>query len=1076
MLALMLSLAALAGLGVLATAGAAPSAPTVVTISFDDGLSDQYQVLPWFQQHGLHATFYVNSAELGTSGYYMTMAQVHDLAAAGNEIGGHTLHHPDLTTLTTAQATTEICDDRTALVNQGYTVTDFAYPYGHTNAAIEQIAQNCGYSSARGVSGIVSPDGCTFNATSCPYAETLPAADPYLTRTPENAESTTTLATLEGYVTQAEQHGGGYVQIVIHHICAGADCDIYSTTPATMQGLLAWLAPRAANGTVVRTTAQALQGVSSDTTAPTVSLTAPADGSTVSGTVSLAASASDNVGVSKVEFYRGGTLIGTTASSPYTASWDTSAMPNGSYTVSAEAYDAAGNATTSSRTVTVQNAVQQQRTIVSLGFDDGDADQYSVRSMLASHGMNATFYINSGRINAANYMTVGQIQALQSDGNEIAGHTVTHADLPTLDVAEQTRQICNDRVALLADGFPVRSFAYPYGDFNAQTEGIAQSCGYDNARTIGGLVTPTSCSGCGYASAVPPVDPYQIPTPDSIKSDMSLAQIEGYVTAAEQHGGGLVPIVMHHVQDDCGTDEYCVTPATLGAFLDWLQPRAAHGTVVQEIGDVIGGPVKPGVAGPPAPPPAAGANLLQNPSLEVDANNDLTPDCWQLGGYGNNTATWTRSSDAEDGAFGEQLTMSTFSDGDRRLITRQDLGACSPTVTPGHTYNISAWYKTTGNSRIVVYTRNAAGTWVFFAQQAAALPNTSVWTKTTFTTPAVPAGTTALSIGISLRAVGTLSMDNFSLGDTDQTPPTVALTAPADGSTVSGSSVPLTADAADASGIARVDFIVNGNVVASSTTPPFSYSWNSLTIDGTASIAARAVDTAGNSTISASSLVTVANGQADTTPPVSSVTCGGLSCAGWHAAGTLVALSATDAGSGVSQIVYTTDGSTPTLTNGTWYSAPFALSTTSTLNFRAYDVAGNSEGVNSVPVSIDDVAPGESISCGGAACDGTWRSLPVTVALSATDSGSGVDRIVYTLDGSIPTASNGTVYVAPFSVFVDRGPALPGDRSRRQHERRSRGGSPHRHRCTGDDRDLRRRGLRHRLVDGPGLGDARRHG
>ncbi len=361
LLALVLSLAALAGLGILATPGIAQAAPTVVTISFDDGLGDQHQVLPWFQQYGMHATFYVNSAELGTSGYYMTMSQVHDLAAAGNEIGGHTLHHPDLTTQTTAQATTEICDDRTALVNQGFTVTDFAYPYGHTNAAIEQIAHNCGYDSARGVSGIVSPDGCTFNARSCPYAETLPPADPYLTRTPENAESTTTLATLEGYVTQAEQHGGGYVQIVIHHICAGSGCDTYSTTPATMQGLLAWLAPRAANGTVVRTTAQALQGVSSDTTTPIVSLTAPADGATVSGTVSLTATATDNVGVSKVEFYRGGTLIGTTASSPYNATWDTTAVPNGSYTVSAEAYDAAGNATTSSRTIVVRNASSRSR-------------------------------------------------------------------------------------------------------------------------------------------------------------------------------------------------------------------------------------------------------------------------------------------------------------------------------------------------------------------------------------------------------------------------------------------------------------------------------------------------------------------------------------------------------------------------------------------------------------------------------------------------------------------------------------------------------------------------------------------
>ena len=41
----------------------------------------------------------------------------------------------------------------------------------------------------------------------------------------ENADTTTSLATLEGYVTQAEQHGGGYVQIVIHHLCSTGTCD-----------------------------------------------------------------------------------------------------------------------------------------------------------------------------------------------------------------------------------------------------------------------------------------------------------------------------------------------------------------------------------------------------------------------------------------------------------------------------------------------------------------------------------------------------------------------------------------------------------------------------------------------------------------------------------------------------------------------------------------------------------------------------------------------------------------------------------------------------------------------------------
>lgn len=97
---------------------------------------------------------------------------------------------------------------------------------------------------------------------------------------------------------------------------------------------------------------------SSDTTAPSVSVTAPTDGSTVSGTVSLTASASDGVGVSGVQFKLDSTtLIGSEdTTDPYSASWDSTAVSNGSHTLSAVARDAAGNMATSTITITVSNS------------------------------------------------------------------------------------------------------------------------------------------------------------------------------------------------------------------------------------------------------------------------------------------------------------------------------------------------------------------------------------------------------------------------------------------------------------------------------------------------------------------------------------------------------------------------------------------------------------------------------------------------------------------------------------------------------------------------------------------------
>ena len=94
-----------------------------------------------------------------------------------------------------------------------------------------------------------------------------------------------------------------------------------------------------------------------DTTAPTVSMTAPAAGATVSGTIPVSANASDNVGVAGVQFLVDGANAGaedTTA--PFSISYNTAALASGSHSFSARARDAAGNtATAAAVTVTVTN-------------------------------------------------------------------------------------------------------------------------------------------------------------------------------------------------------------------------------------------------------------------------------------------------------------------------------------------------------------------------------------------------------------------------------------------------------------------------------------------------------------------------------------------------------------------------------------------------------------------------------------------------------------------------------------------------------------------------------------------------
>jgi hypothetical protein len=169
----------------------------------------------------------------------------HDLFDAGNEVGGHTLHHVDLTKLSTTEAQHEV----------------------------KQIVQDCGYTSGRDVGNINSISVCT----TCPYAETIPPRDPFALRTLEPATSITKLSDLQTYVTNAENNGGGWLILVFHGICDNSCTSSNSLSPAIFTAFLDWLQPRSASGTVVQTVGQVMSGTppplpGPDTTPPTTSI------------------------------------------------------------------------------------------------------------------------------------------------------------------------------------------------------------------------------------------------------------------------------------------------------------------------------------------------------------------------------------------------------------------------------------------------------------------------------------------------------------------------------------------------------------------------------------------------------------------------------------------------------------------------------------------------------------------------------------------------------------------------------------------------------------------------------------
>ncbi|MFP2959404.1 polysaccharide deacetylase family protein [Myxococcus sp. 1LA] len=232
---------------------ATPGARTVVTLAFDDGLEEQRQVLDMLSASGLKATFYIISGRVGQSSY-MTVDDLRRLAAAGHDIGGHTLQHAELLAMSPAAQRQEICEDRLRLLSWGLAPTGLAFPFGSNDAAVNQMAVTCGYNSARDVRGLVDTCG------SCPPAETIPPFDAYEIRTPATVTRDDGLETMQSWVTAAEAAGGGWVIIVFHFVQPDCANRTYCVNTDVLREFMTWLSQRAPMGTEVRTVQDIMGG------------------------------------------------------------------------------------------------------------------------------------------------------------------------------------------------------------------------------------------------------------------------------------------------------------------------------------------------------------------------------------------------------------------------------------------------------------------------------------------------------------------------------------------------------------------------------------------------------------------------------------------------------------------------------------------------------------------------------------------------------------------------------------------------------------------------------------------------
>lgn len=214
------------------------------------------------------------------------------------------------------------------------------------------------------------------------------------------------------------------------------------------------------------------------------------------------------------------------------------------------------------------------RGLVTVTFDDGWASQYqNAFPLLNKYGQAATFYIISGELtNQPDYVSATQIKALQSAGNEIGSHTVTHRDLTTLSPAILQQEMQQSQITLQNTlGVPVKNFAYPYGAYNLNTIAVGKQYYQSQRSVVRGF------------NAKDNFDITQLKIQE-VDSNISQAQVKGWIDAAMAQHSWLI-LVYHEIANapvDPTDALYTTRPTDLDVELSYLKTSGVPTVTIQQ--------------------------------------------------------------------------------------------------------------------------------------------------------------------------------------------------------------------------------------------------------------------------------------------------------------------------------------------------------------------------------------------------------------------------------------------------------------------------------------------------------------
>jgi hypothetical protein len=572
--------------------------------------------------------------------------------------------------------------------------------------------------------------------------------------------------------------------------------------------------------------------VNNDTTAPTVAMTAPANGATVSGTsVTVSATASDNVAVAGVQFKLDGANLGAEVmTSPYAIAWDTTPVANGSHTLTAVARDAAGNtATAASVTVTVVDGTPPTVSMTTPANGATVSGTSVTVSATASDNVavaGVQFKLDGANLGAEDTVAPYSIiwdsktaangsHSLTAIARDAAGNTTTAAAVSVT--------VNNDLTP------PTVSITAPAGGATVSGTNVTVSATATDNVAVAGVQFRLDGANLG---AEDTASPYTI-----VWNSTTTANGSHALTAVARDSSGntaTATAVTVTVNND-------TTPPTVS------MTAPANGATV--IGTVT-------VSATATDETAVAGVQFKLDGANFGGEDTIAPYsiAWDTTTIANGSHTLTAV--ARDAA-GNMTTATAVT------VTVNNLDSTPPTVSmtappngatvAGSSVTVTA----TASDNIAVIGVQFLLDGLNLGAEDTTSPYTMAWN-----TIGVANGVHSLSAVARDGAGNTTTATPVSVTvNNDVAPPTVTMTAPANGATVTGTAVTVSATASDNFGVVGVQFLLDGAALgAEVTSAPYTYAWNSTTAsNGSHTLAARARDAAGNQTTSAAVTVTVSN-------------------------------------------------------------------------------------------------------------------------------------------------------------------------------------------------------------------------